>query len=74
MICYCACDLAFTTFVVMRYQRRNNGVPAKNGFIRVIDKVFDDRYMARHFENTKVVKKTVTEEIPETEEENSAIA
>ncbi len=74
MICYCACDLAFTTFVVMRYQRRNNGVPAKNGFISVIDKVFDDRYMARHFENTKVVKKTVTEEIPETEEENSAIA
>ena len=42
----------------MRYQRRNNGVPAKNGFIRVIDKVFNDRYMERHFENTKVVKKT----------------
>lgn len=58
LICYCAFDLLLTTFVVMRYQRRNNGVPAKNGFIRVIDKVFNDRYMERHFENTKVVKKT----------------
>lgn len=58
LICYCAFDLLLTTFVVMRYQRRNNGVPARNGFIRVIDKVFNDRYMERHFENTKVVKKT----------------
>ncbi len=58
LICYCAFDLLLTTFVVMRYQRRNNGVPAKNGFIRVVDKVFNDRYMERHFENTKVVKKT----------------
>lgn len=57
LICYCAFDLLLTTFVVMRYQRRNNGVPARNGFIRVIDKVFNDRYMERHFENTKVVKK-----------------
>lgn len=58
LICYCAFDLLLTTFVVMRYQRRNNGVPAKNGFIRVVDKVFNDHYMERHFENTKVVKKT----------------
>lgn len=58
LICYCAFDLLLTTFVVMRYQRRNNGVPARNGFIRVVDKVFNDRYMERHFENTKVVKKT----------------
>ena len=77
MICYCACDLALTTFVVARYQRRNNGVKAKNGFIRIIDKVFSDRYMERHFENTKVVKKqtepqtdsTVADEMPIVSEE-----
>lgn len=77
MICYCACDLALTTFVVARYQRRSNGVKAKNGFIRIIDKIFSDRYMERHFENTKVVKKqtkpqtdsTVADEIPIVSEE-----
>lgn len=57
IICYCACDLAFTTFVVMRYQRRNNGVVARNKFIELIDKIFNDKYMSKHFENTKVVKK-----------------
>ena len=53
IIIYCATDLAFTVTTVLRYRQRKDGVAATNGYARFLDKVFNDAYMQKHFENTK---------------------